>query len=149
MKLVSPNFKDNSKMPVDYTADGVNRCPDFYFSDIPSDAKSVVLVCHDPDATAGVPWVHWLATNITPDTTQLLGGHLPPGAVSGINSFGNYGYGGPSPSPGSGSHRYVFTTYALKEEVAFEGQKSYAEILEILDPKIITKSSWTGIYVRN
>lgn len=150
MKIMSPNFDDKSTIPVDFTADGENICPDFNISEVPDGAKSLAVVCHDPDATAGIPWVHWVVWKLPNNTDKIQKGNLPPGSVEGITSFGTRGYGGPSPSPGSGPHRYVFTSYALSKDVNLldDKQMSYADILTILQPAVIDTAEWTGVYQR-
>ena len=65
----------------------------------------------DPDAPRGV-YDHWIAWNIAPN--EAIAENSRPG-VTGKNSFGNTGYGGPCPP--SGSHRYFFKVYALDSEL--------------------------------
>lgn len=149
MKLSSPNFADNQVIPADFTADGSNSCPDFYIEGVPPNAHSLVLFCYDPDATAGIPWVHWLAWNLPVTTSRLLAGQLPEGSIVGLNSFGNLGYGGPSPTPGTGPHRYVFTLFALRNSVDLRGASSYREVTERIKGNVIEKTKWTGTYERD
>lgn len=61
----------------------------------------------DPDAPDGT-FDHWLVWNIPPN--EPVAENSVPG-ISGRNSFGNTGYGGPCPP--SGQHRYFFRVYAL------------------------------------
>ena len=147
MKLYSPNFQNNQTIPVVFTADGSNKCPDFIIQEVPDNAKSLVILCHDPDATSGVPWIHWLAWGL-PSVDKIIAGELPEGSVDGLNSFGNYGYGGPSPSPGTGPHRYVFTIYATHDGVDLRDATTYKKILNSLKDYIIDQASLTGIYLR-
>lgn len=148
MKFYSPNFENMSTLPVRYTADSEDICPNFEIREIPESSASLAVVCHDPDATRGIPWVHWVVWGLPTRDQSLNYQALPDGAVSGVNSFGFRGYGGPSPGPGTGPHRYVFTLYALSEAPNLEGKTSYAEIRSILDPLCIESSSWTGLYER-
>ena len=71
---------------------------------MPADAKSLALICDDPDAPAGT-WVHWVLYDL-PATTAELNEKvptletLPNGAKQGVNDFKRVGYGGPRPPPG-------------------------------------------------
>lgn len=148
MRLSSPNFANNHNIPADYTADGLNICPDFFIEGVPLNAHSLVILCHDPDATIGVPWIHWFAWGLPVATSKITAGKLPEGSINGLNSFGDFGYGGPSPTPGTGPHRYVFALYALKQEVDLNGLDSYQDITTKLREYIIGEASWTGVYER-
>lgn len=149
MIFYSPDFQDMSKMPVRFTADAEDICPDFMIEDVPEASVSLAIVCHDPDATRGIPWVHWLVWNLPADNHNLDDGIFPNGTITGINSFGNRSYGGPSPSPGTGPHRYIFTLYALSRKPDLEGKTTYHEITSVLDPICIESAAWTGLYERN
>ena len=49
--------------------------PPLTFSDVPEDAKSLVLIVDDPDApdpaAPKMTWVHWVLLDIPPDTAGL------------------------------------------------------------------------------
>ena len=79
----------------------------------PAGTKGFALIMEDPDAPAGT-WVHWLQYEI-PASVHELPEHMRASQVglSGTNSFGKPGYGGPCPPRGHGSHRYFFRLYAL------------------------------------
>lgn len=149
MNFYSPDFNNHSVIPVKFTADGENACPKFVVEGVPANALSLAIVCHDPDATRGVPWIHWLVWNISPNTEFINDESLPIGSINGITSFGVPEYGGPSPSSGSGPHRYIFTLYALTVgEINLKDKTSLEEINASLEPFTISKSSWIGTYER-
>ena len=84
------------------------------------------MICDDPDAPTGEPWVHWVIYKIPAEATGLPEGlprektlKTPAGAVQGVNSFSkdNLGYRGPMPPPGHGTHHYHFKIYALDKPV--------------------------------
>lgn len=146
MKFWSENFGDFQPMPADYTADGQNKPPTFVIKDVPASAKKLVLICHDPDATGGKIWTHWLVWNIPPDAEKITEGMLPKSAMEGFSSFGAKGYGGPNPTPGSGPHRYVFSLYALDKNVGINADSTRDEILRTIAGSVCAQSVWTGIY---
>jgi hypothetical protein len=76
----------------------------------PQGTKSIALVVDDSNAPI-TPYVYWLVFNISPATSDILKGQLPPGALQARNSEGTAGY--EPPCPGRGGHTYRFTVYAL------------------------------------
>src|SRR5690242_3439638 len=87
LEIESPSFAEGDPIPVRYTCDGPDRSPPFMISGIPDGAKSLVLICDDPDAPLGV-WDHWVLFNLPVDTNELPEGifnreKLPNGAIQG------------------------------------------------------------------
>lgn len=146
MKFWSDVFDDHQPMPSVHTADGENINPSFIIKDVPAGTKQLVLICHDPDATGGAPWTHWMVGGISPTCTAIAAGELPKGAREGQNSFGARGYGGPDPTPGTGPHRYVFSLYALAENVPIDDSTRRDELLDRMAGHLLAQSVWTGIY---
>ena len=112
-RITSPAFADGADIPVRHTCDGENLSPLLTWFDAPEGMRSFVLVMDDPDAPRGT-FTHWVLYDIPADTTQLAE-NVPDGTIgiSGRNSFGRTGYGGPCPPPGDDAHRYRFTLHAL------------------------------------
>jgi Raf kinase inhibitor-like YbhB/YbcL family protein len=118
MQITSSAFVHQGAIPSKYTCEGDDISPDLAWSGVPGNARSLVLVIDDPDASAGT-WTHWILYNL-PTTVSGLDENvraLPVGTAVGINSWGKKkpGYGGPCPP--SGEHRYFFTLYALDVEL--------------------------------
>ena len=102
MILTSPNFKNNERIPVQFTGDGQNINPELEIKEIPNNTQSFVLIVEDPDAPAGT-WEHWIIFNIPKEIKRILKNSVPGSGVQGQNSWGRNNYGGPSPP--SGTHR--------------------------------------------
>lgn len=111
MKLSSPAFGNGEEIPSIYTCEGRDIVPPLRISDVPGNAKSLALVCEDPDAPSGI-FVHWALWNMDPATKEIKEGSSPAG-TTGKSDFGRTGYGGPCPPRGRGPHRYFFRLYAL------------------------------------
>ena len=112
MKLYSPNFQHQQRMPANYTCDGQNISPALSWSDMPEDTASFALSVIDPDAPGG-NFIHWLVYDIPRQASGIPeGGPLPEGSKELTNDFGRRIYGGPCPP--TGTHRYFFTLYAIK-----------------------------------
>src|SRR5258706_16356873 len=102
LKVQSIAFSDKGHIPKKYSCDGENINPPLEISNIPGEARALALIMEDPDAPRGV-FDHWLLWNIP--LKEPIAEKSNQG-ISGTNSFGATGYGGPCPP--SGSHRYYF-----------------------------------------
>lgn len=109
MTVTSPAFGQGI-MPGEYTCHGRGRPPPIYWSGAPQGTKSLALVVDDADAPI-TPYIYWIVLDISPATTDIQAGLLPPGARQADNSRGFPGYDAPCPI--HGSHKYRFTIYAL------------------------------------
>lgn len=111
MRITSPAFENNGLIPSRYTCDGENISPELHFLDVPKEAKSLVLICHDSDAPHEGGWTHWVIININPVTSKVEEGEKPISGLETNTSYGQPGYKGPCPP--SGAHQYIFYLYAL------------------------------------
>lgn len=112
MKIYSNDFDEGEPIPEDCGYRVENCSPHIAWKGVPEEAKSLALLCNDPDAPAG-DWIHWAVHSIEPTVDEIPKGGPVPG-VELHNDFGEKGWGGPSPP--SGTHRYFFTLYALDVE---------------------------------
>jgi Raf kinase inhibitor-like YbhB/YbcL family protein len=109
MSVTSPVFVGNV-IPKRFTCYGAGVSPPIFWSDPPPNTKSLVLVVDDSDAPIS-PRVYWLVFDISPNTTDLQVGALPPHARVAYNSARRADYD--PPCPGDAPHNYRFTVYAL------------------------------------
>jgi Raf kinase inhibitor-like YbhB/YbcL family protein len=137
-------------IPKQYTCDGENISPPLSWEGIPDGAKSIALICDDPDAPRGT-WVHWVLYNLSPGTKSLPekvpAGKAAGGGVQGSNDFGDAGYGGPCP-PG-GTHRYFFRLYALDAMLQPGGEVTKARLLEAMEGHVMAQGELMGKYERS
>ncbi len=113
--IKSSAFKNGEFIPKKYTCDNIDVSPPLRWKNIPSKAKSLVIIMEDPDAPGGT-FIHWIIYDI-PVSKSGLPENFPKKETvgnikQGINDFGTIGYGGPCPPPGK-PHRYFFRIYAL------------------------------------
>jgi Raf kinase inhibitor-like YbhB/YbcL family protein len=97
-------------IPARYTCHGAGQSPALHWSGVPTRAKALALVVDDADAPI-TPYIYWIVFNISPTTTDIQPGQLPPGARQADNSAGQAAYD--PPCPGNQDHSYRFTVYAL------------------------------------
>jgi Raf kinase inhibitor-like YbhB/YbcL family protein len=148
--LTSSAFTEGAMIPKKHTCDAEDISPDLKWSGVPQGAKSLALICDDPDAPVGT-WVHWVLFNIPADVTALPAGipadaTLKNGARHGKNDFRKLGYGGPCP-PG-GTHRYYFKLYALDTVLNLEGGSTKAQLLAAMKGHILAEGQLMGKYKR-
>ena len=106
MRLMTTAFADGQRMPGDFAfcvADpgthvklSANLNPDFAWSDLPPETKSLVIICHDPDVPsrgddvnregrsvpASLPRVdffHWVLVDLPPNTFPIARGEFSKG----------------------------------------------------------------------
>ena len=149
MKLTSPSFRNNERIPSEYTCDGEDISPELDISEVPKNAKSLALVMDDPDVPRNIRpdgmWVHWVAFNIPPNTRNI-GKNEEPKGIGGNNSWGRTGYGGPCPP--DREHRYFFKLYALDNELELEEGSGKKELEEAMKGHVIEKAELIGLYER-
>jgi Raf kinase inhibitor-like YbhB/YbcL family protein len=143
VKIWSPAFAENAKIPAQYTCDGQDKSPPLEIEDVPSNARSLAIIVDDPDAPAGT-WVHWVLWNIDPATKKVAAGSAPKGAREGVNDFGKNGYGGPCPP--SGTHRYFFKLYALDGPLDLPAKTTKADLERAMKRHIVGQAKMIGLY---
>jgi Raf kinase inhibitor-like YbhB/YbcL family protein len=109
MEVSSPVFTQ-SVIPARFTCHGAGVSPPIFWSGTPPHTKSLALVVDD-SATPVTPRVYWIVFNISPATTDIQAGQIPPGARQAQNSTGRVGYDPPCPI--GAPHKYRFSVYAL------------------------------------
>ena len=100
---IKSNSITNSTFPIKYVClhqGGENLIPTIKWTKI-KNAKSYALIMDDPDAPYPGGFVHWVIQYIPPDVNQINKNYSKAcsksNIIQGINSFGNYSYGGPCP----------------------------------------------------
>jgi Raf kinase inhibitor-like YbhB/YbcL family protein len=144
MKIESPAFAAQQKIPKKYTCEGEDHSPPLTFSGVPAQAKSLALIVDDPDAKHGT-FDHWIAWNLPPTTNVLAEGAFVP--RQGINGFGQKHYRGPCPPPGA-PHRYFFKLYALDALLTLPESSSKEDLEKAMEGHILMRAELVGLYQR-
>jgi Raf kinase inhibitor-like YbhB/YbcL family protein len=148
LELTSPAFAQGQPIPVKYTCKGEDISPALAWGDPPAGTQSFALIMDDPDAPVGT-WVHWVLFNIPASARGLpeafpADASLPDGSLSGKNSWGRTGYGGPCPP--SGTHRYFFKLYALDETLAINPGADKGELEKAMVGHILASAELMGTF---
>jgi hypothetical protein len=142
VEITSPSFLKDGSIPSKYACKGQNVSPPLEISAIPKEAKSLVLIMHDPDAMGD--FVHWVCYDIAPHQ------NIEEGEIcgrQGINSLGELGYMGPCPP--SGTHHYHFKVYALNTQLNLPNGASRQIIESAMKGHIIQSSELVGTFSKN
>ena len=113
--LRSPAFADGGAIPARFTCAGDSGSPPLEWSNVPRDARQLVLTVADLDA-GDPPFVHWLVLGIDPRSTGAEGDAVPKGGRQEKNDFNRRDWVGPCAPPGE-RHRYVFTVTASRSPI--------------------------------
>lgn len=151
LELTSSAFTHNGAIPARYTGEGEDVSPPLAWAQLPDGAKSLALLCHDPDAPLVSPggtygFVHWVLYDIPASVAALPEG--VEGYTSGTNDFGTQRYGGPMPPQGHGVHHYFFWLLALDRELDLPSGLSMWQLLERIEPHVIGMNRLVGTYRR-
>lgn len=144
MKLTCAAFADGEKMPTEFAKLGANRIPPLEIAGVPSEAKSLAIIVHDPDAPMPGGFYHWTLWNIPPETTSIGADNVPANTVEGTTSWGISGYNGPQPP--FGNHRYIFYLYALDTRLSLPAGSKVKELKAAVKDHIIETASLTGMF---
>lgn len=143
MHITSTVFFNQKPIPSVYTCKGKNYNPPLQFTDVPDQAKSLVLIMDDPDAPMGT-WVHWTIFNMEPATLGIEEQHKPTSGTEAMTSFGKPGYGGPCPP--SGTHHYFFKLYALDTRLELTPQADKQAIESAMQGHVIAQAELVGLF---
>jgi Raf kinase inhibitor-like YbhB/YbcL family protein len=114
-------------------APGGNESPELSWTNVPRGTRSFVVVAYDVTAA----FTHWGMYNISSDATGLPENAGVAGSTFGtqiLNDFGIGEYDGPCPPPNKppNVHHYVFTVYALDEELQLRSSANFPANSETL-----------------
>lgn len=143
VKLTSPAFENNQRIPEKYTCDGDNVNPPLKIHDLPNNTQSLAMIVDDPDAPSG-DWTHWLVWNIPP-TNEIRENSVP--GMEGLNDFDLPIYGGPCPA--SGEHRYHFRIFALNGQLSLDKNTSKKDLENAIQDKLLDSAVLIGKYQRH
>lgn len=145
LQISSPSFKDGGVIPSTFTCKGDAVNPPLQVKNTPANAKSLVLILHDPDAPAK-DFAHWLMWNIKLSTERINENSVPTGVMQGTNDFAKIGYG--APCPPNGTHTYYFDLYALDTKLSLTEQTQYSDLLKAIQNHIISQTTLSAVVTK-
>jgi hypothetical protein len=147
MRLTSSAFKENGIIPSRYTCEGDDMSPPLHISEVPKNAKSLVLIMEDPDVPKSIRtdgmWDHLILFNILPNV-QTIAENTTPLCKSGTTTSGHTSYEGPCPP--DREHRYFFKLYALDMMLNLLSGCTKALLKKAMDGHILSECELMGRY---
>jgi Raf kinase inhibitor-like YbhB/YbcL family protein len=140
LSVKSVAFSNHGHIPPKYTCEGEDINPPLEIENFPKETRTLALILEDPDAPRGI-FDHWLVWNIPPN--EPIAEKSIPG-ISGRNSFGKIGYGGPCPP--SGAHRYFFKIFALDTSLDLPEGANKTALLEAMNGHVIASGEIMAHY---
>ncbi|MFS8564314.1 MAG: YbhB/YbcL family Raf kinase inhibitor-like protein [Rhabdochlamydiaceae bacterium] len=147
MQLTSPAFKQGESIPSLYTCQGKDINPPLIISNVPKNAKALVLIMDDPDVPLSLRkdgmWVHWVIFNIPPETRNIEENTNSMG-ILGKGTRGDNRYQGPCPP--DREHRYFFKLYALDSLLNLKVGATKEEVEQEMEGHVLAYSELMGKY---
>lgn len=151
IQVKSSAFASMQPIPDKYSDYFDKISPELSWSNVPNNAKSLVLMVEDPDASLK-PVTHWIMANIAPTTTSLPENIMKiesaNGAIQGANNTGKVGYYGPKPPPMDKPHNYHFQIFALDTKLNLPSGFNRQSLLDAMKNHVIAKGETVGTYQR-
>jgi Raf kinase inhibitor-like YbhB/YbcL family protein len=141
LRVSSPAFIDDSRLPPRYTCDGAGDEPPVQAGTVPPSTRELVLIVSDPDAPGGT-YVHVTRYGLSPRGDGSHGGR------EGLNSTGNSGWTAPCPPKGDNAHRYVWSVYALRDPTGLDAGAKPGEVTDALRRGVLASGTITARYGR-
>jgi hypothetical protein len=144
LTVTSTSFSNNGNIPKKYTCQGEQVSPPLKITGIPSGAKTLALILHDPDAEMPGGFTHWVVWNIPAN------GNMPEnfkGADQGWNGAKKTGYIGMCPP--TGVHHYHFMVYALDTRLTLDKNTDKAGLEKAMTGHILGKGELIGLYEKS
>ena len=149
MDIKSSAFAVGGVIPIKYTCEGDNVNMPLEFSDVPGEAKSLVMLMDDPDVPKNLKpdgmFDHWVIYNMPPETRSILENSEPPG-LEGKHGAGNQGYTGPCPP--DREHRYFFKLYALDAMLDIPAGPTKADVEAAMQGHILDQAELMARYTK-
>jgi Raf kinase inhibitor-like YbhB/YbcL family protein len=150
--IQSPSFTNMGMIPDKHSNYYEGVSPALSWSNVPQNAKSLVLMLEDPDANVK-PVTHWIMANLPSNTTSLPENLMKTemangGAMQGANVTGKIGYYGPKPPRDDPPHNYHFQIFALDTMLNLPSGFNRQALLDAMKNHVIAKGEIVGMYQR-
>jgi Raf kinase inhibitor-like YbhB/YbcL family protein len=158
--VTSTDITDGAPIPARFAyvgaaEDARNVSPQLAWSGFPSDTKSFVVTCFDPDAPTPSGFWHWALVDLPASTTEFAtdagraGALLPDQAFHVRSDWGSKDYGGPYPPDGDRPHRYYFVVHAVDvETLGVDAEASPAVVSFHLAFHTLARAQLVGTFQR-
>lgn len=145
ISLSTRSFTDGGVIPEKFTCDGDDQSPEFTFSRLPENTKSIAIILED-ESIKPTHLTHWLVFNFNSDFNIISSTTAWQNGYVGVNDFGNKEYNGPCPLDGK-THKYTFKIYALNFVIGSENQNRVS-FEKAISGHVLSTGSISATYTR-
>ena len=142
LEFTIEDIEDGGTIPTEFTCDGDNAPVLVTVESTPEGTVQLAFIVDDPDAPTDEPFVHWVVYGIPADTTEFT--DAEDGLTYGENDAGVEGWIGPCPP--DGEHEYVFTLFALDQDLALEPGLDGRALADAIADATIAEADITATY---
>jgi Raf kinase inhibitor-like YbhB/YbcL family protein len=147
IEVRSVAFEPDTALPISCTIDGVGAPPPLSFAAVPEAAKSLVVLCEDPDAPQLEPFLHWSVYGI-PSSASSVDAQTQHDYRIGENSKSEPGYTPAAPPPGHGLHHYHFQVFALDVPIELGNGAERSDLFDAMSGHVLAWGEIVGTYER-
>jgi Raf kinase inhibitor-like YbhB/YbcL family protein len=147
IEVHSVAFEPGTPLPISCAVDGVGAPPALSFTGVPAAAKSLVVLCEDPDAPLLEPFLHWSVYGI-PSSASSVDAQSQHEYRIGENSKSESAYTPAAPPPGHGLHHYHFQVFALDVPLELGQGAERKDLLEAMTDHVLAWGEIVGTYER-
>jgi Raf kinase inhibitor-like YbhB/YbcL family protein len=149
MLLDSKAFRHGEPIPAKHTCEGANVPPPLRWTGVPSETRSFVITCFDPDAPRAEGWAHWGVYDLPGHLRAFDPAEgLPPAARTVAHDGGKPGWSGPCPPVGHGAHRYRFRIFALPVATLQPPPEDWRALSAAAEKQALATAEIVGVYER-
>jgi phosphatidylethanolamine-binding protein (PEBP) family uncharacterized protein len=125
-RVFSAAWFNGEPFPAESACNGVS--PELTWANTPGEISEIAVSMVDNDNGDAV---HWIVFGISPGTSTMGAGVIPPEAQQTKNYLGSDGWA--APCPNSGTHRYTYTLYFLQKPSGLRATMTAENALATLD----------------
>ena len=146
-RLIAP-WLDGGSIDLRHTCYGEGVAPSLGWADVPAGTVELAVSVIDDSVASTTPIIHWVIAGINPNDISLAEANVPFGAVQATTSFNEIGFSAPCPIAGSGIHEYIFTVYALNQQVELGDSTPAEDLLTFVQTVSIASADVIGTFRR-
>jgi Raf kinase inhibitor-like YbhB/YbcL family protein len=147
IEVHSVAFEPGTSLPISCTVDGVGAPPALSFAGVPEAAKSLLVLCEDPDAPQLEPFLHWSVYGI-PSSASSVDAQTQHDYRIGENSRSETNYTPAAPPPGHGIHHYHFQVFALDVPLELGPGAERQALFDAMTGHVLAWGEIVGTYER-
>lgn len=154
LTLSSPDLVAGGRLPAKFTCDGSGASPSFFWTGVPSESKSLVLIMNTVPGpirageSESTNHAYLVLFNIPATSNSAIAGNYP--GTMGMNFKDKVPGYTPPCSQGPGDKTYTFALYALSSTISLSPtQATESTVMSEIKNLVLEKAELSAVYARN